>query len=215
MSPTRIITGTILAADLAAYPGVAVSFYLAEPFIEGGVTYPRSETEVTPNQTTGYFSTSLIVPTTPATATYRIRLVDDTEQWINITEGAAVDIATLLTLAASPIAQSALQTVIDTHVSSYEHSDYNVKSYGATGLGVADDTDALNAAWAAMTDYDTLYLPSGTYLISDTLTWRGLISPKVVGGSVLIKTKAGSDFTNKAMVDFCGNYYSSIDNVMI
>lgn len=42
----------------------------------------------------------------------------------------------------------------------------SVLDYGAIGDGVADDTAALVAAAAAMTDGQTLYFPSGTYLVS-------------------------------------------------
>lgn len=143
--PTRTVTGTILAADLTAYPGIPIRFYLAEPFIDLGVTYPRSEIEVVPNQTTGYFTTSLVVPTTPATALYRIRLIDDTEAWVYITEGAAVDIATLMTLSGSPIAQSALQTVMDVHEIK---TDIHSISRTASLVVAASDAPALVKAQA-------------------------------------------------------------------
>lgn len=44
----------------------------------------------------------------------------------------------------------------------------NAKDYGAVGDGVADDTSALQAAFAAA-DSGTCYVPSGTYKISATL----------------------------------------------
>ncbi len=43
----------------------------------------------------------------------------------------------------------------------------NIHSLGAKGDGVADDTEALRKAIAA---HRTLYLPSGKYLVSDTIT---------------------------------------------
>lgn len=42
----------------------------------------------------------------------------------------------------------------------------NVKDFGAVGDGVVNDTAALVAAAAALQDNQTLYFPSGTYLIS-------------------------------------------------
>jgi len=42
----------------------------------------------------------------------------------------------------------------------------NVKTYGATGNGTTNDTTAINAAIAAMTNGSTLYFPAGKYLIT-------------------------------------------------
>lgn len=52
----------------------------------------------------------------------------------------------------------------------------NVKSYGATGDGVTDDTDAI---FAAMSKSNALYFPAGTYLLNrqidltDDIFWHG------------------------------------------
>jgi len=45
----------------------------------------------------------------------------------------------------------------------------NIRSLGARGDGVADDTEVLKKAIAA---HRTIYLPSGQYLVSDTITLR-------------------------------------------
>jgi Pectate lyase superfamily protein len=47
---------------------------------------------------------------------------------------------------------------------------FNVREFGAKGDGVTDDTSAIHTAIAAMVTGDTLYFPSGVYVISDTLT---------------------------------------------
>jgi Pectate lyase superfamily protein len=46
------------------------------------------------------------------------------------------------------------------------HIIINVKDYGAQGDGGGDDTAAINAAIAAMTNYSTLYFPAGAYAIT-------------------------------------------------
>jgi hypothetical protein len=43
----------------------------------------------------------------------------------------------------------------------------DITSYGATGDGVTNDGDAIRTAIAALSSGDTLYFPSGTYLISE------------------------------------------------
>lgn len=62
----------------------------------------------------------------------------------------------------------------------------NVRAYGAVGDGVADDTAAINAALLGTRsqsgrppDYysarpRTVYLPPGTYRVTDTLSWTGI-----------------------------------------
>jgi len=73
----------------------------------------------------------------------------------------------------------------------------NVKYYGATGDGTTDDTTAINAAIAAITStYATLYFPSGTYVVSSTLTLAS--SVRVVGDgqastTVYLKSSSNCD----------------------
>jgi hypothetical protein len=46
----------------------------------------------------------------------------------------------------------------------------NLKDFGAVGNGSTDDSAAFTAAFAALNEYDTLYIPAGHYIIdSDTL----------------------------------------------
>lgn len=72
----------------------------------------------------------------------------------------------------------------------------SVKTYGAVGDGVTDDTGAIQRALAdgrqdASTDYygrpKALYFPPGTYLVSDTLRWIGCcVTLQGAGSSVSI-----------------------------
>lgn len=48
----------------------------------------------------------------------------------------------------------------------------NVKSYGATGDGITDDTVSIQSALTDLVEGETLYFPQGTFLISSTLTFN-------------------------------------------
>ena len=73
-------------------------------------------------------------------------------------------------------------------------SDYNyytsVMKYGATGDGVTDDTDAINAAIAAIGTDETLFFPAGTYNVDDTITIDKSINVQMDG--TLSYTGAGN-----------------------
>ena len=65
----------------------------------------------------------------------------------------------------------------------------NVKSFGAKGNGVSDDTSAIQAALNyAVTNSKTLFFPSGTYLISSTLSITGRFMICGEGSNSTIKT---------------------------
>ncbi len=49
----------------------------------------------------------------------------------------------------------------------------NVRAYGAVGDGQTDDTAAFQAALDAMPRHALIYVPNGTYRITDTLRWGG------------------------------------------
>lgn len=78
----------------------------------------------------------------------------------------------------------------------------NVKSYGAVGDGITDDTAAIQKALddgrEKSQDYTgrpkALFFPAGTYLVSNTLTWKGA-SVTIQGegsGSTILKLKDGA-----------------------
>jgi PA14 domain/Pectate lyase superfamily protein len=79
---------------------------------------------------------------------------------------------------------------------------YNVRDYGAKGDGVTDDTAAIVAASKAIddvpfsrpnADFSVIYLPNGTYLVSDTIQWRNF---RILQGQsrsgVVIRLKDGA-----------------------
>ncbi len=79
------------------------------------------------------------------------------------------------------------------------------ESFGAVGDGKTDDTAALNTAFATLANrvplaYHTLYLPPGTYLVSDTL-WSGRFFTVIGAGvdktSIKLRDKADG-FQNPA-----------------
>jgi hypothetical protein len=88
-----------------------------------------------------------------------------------------------LGIEASEVSDASVATAIGTGSSTQAAGDarwqrdlgiYNVKAYGATGNGVADDTSAILSAQAAAGDGGTLYFPTGTYLCSDTITAKNI-----------------------------------------
>jgi hypothetical protein len=53
----------------------------------------------------------------------------------------------------------------------------NVRDYGARGGGVTDDTAAVRKAIADVRmHFQVIYLPAGTYLVSDTINWEAWIT---------------------------------------
>lgn len=91
----------------------------------------------------------------------------------------------------------------------------NVKQHRAIGNGIADDTAAIQEAINALTVGSVLYFPPGNYAITDTLDMTDLTHITIQGNQAFIRTRAGSNFTNKGMINLCGTYYSSITNLNI
>ena len=76
---------------------------------------------------------------------------------------------------------------------------FNVKSYGAVGDGVTDDTDeildAISAAQSA--EYSTIYFPAGTYLVSAQLGYNvGNVRYKGAGMDSTIVLATSDSFTS-------------------
>jgi hypothetical protein len=110
------------------------------------------------------------------------------------------------------------QTQVDASYQARNLPVYNVKSYGAKGDGVTDDTAALNAALAAVSAHGGgyLFLPRGTYEISSEIVipngvqmvGLGWSNPPAYGqfGTVI---QANANFSGSAT--FPGNMMLAID----
>jgi hypothetical protein len=86
--------------------------------------------------------------------------------------------------------------------------DFNVRSYGALGDGVTDDTTAIRNAItaAAGTPYSSLYFPAGTYMLSDYLTPRSNVRFRGDGkGSTFLKCRSNFNLTPYGIIFHNGN----------
>ena len=81
----------------------------------------------------------------------------------------------------------------------------SVKSFGAVGDGVADDTGAIQAALDASKDGGTIIIPKGVYLLSDALRFYSNQHIKGEPGAVLLQ-KDGN--TGGAYGNLMRNYYA-------
>lgn len=89
----------------------------------------------------------------------------------------------------------------------------NVKEYGAVGDGVTDDSTAVAAAIAALTDYSVLYFPPGVYIASGTGQLNNLSHVTVMGAGMGVsvwKAPAGGDIMIWANGTGC-NYWNVQD----
>lgn len=90
--------------------------------------------------------------------------------------------------------------------------------YGATGDGTTDDTAAIQAAIDAVGSSGSIYIPDGTYKISDTLTISAGNSVSIFGesraGTVFITGLTANDAT-KYMIHYQGTDASPCQNVTI
>src|SRR5215813_4407497 len=89
----------------------------------------------------------------------------------NITKFSFIFILSVIVQAGNATAQNGFAYPVDS-------GTLNVKDFGAVGDGVHDDTQAFAAALAATSDpieywhVRIVYVPEGTYLVSDTITKR-------------------------------------------
>ncbi|MDB5183867.1 MAG: hypothetical protein JWO07_548 [Candidatus Saccharibacteria bacterium] len=61
------------------------------------------------------------------------------------------------------ITETLLAPAVQSKLNATSSNGINVRDYGAVGDGITDDSAAIKAAQAAMTDNKTLFFPSGTY----------------------------------------------------
>jgi hypothetical protein len=91
----------------------------------------------------------------------------------------------------------------------------NVKtSYGAAGDGVGDDTTALQNALNALGPHNpTLYLPAGTYRITQTLALAGQQNVNVIGQDPAVTTILWGGASGGTMLYLNGVAYSRFDRL--
>ena len=77
---------------------------------------------------------------------------------------------------------------------------FNVKDYGAVGDGVADDTAEIQAAIDAAGAYGHVYIPSGTYMLSDSLKVFKNIRMTGEGIDSKLQMLPGSTMTTPGMI---------------
>ena len=156
---TRTITGTVKAPDDTVYTGVALTFTLDEEIISSGVLVERYAVEIT-TETDGTFETALYVPDT-GTALYHIILTNGEQYDFNFSIGAAVTLDEIISVAVTASESDYWLNLT---------SEYNVKSYGAIGNGIADDTAAIQAAIdAAASTSGRVFIPAGYFIIKETI----------------------------------------------
>lgn len=71
---------------------------------------------------------------------------------------------------------NALNNKYNELIEKYNRNHFNVLDYGAKGDGVTDDTAAFNACVAACPSGGTIFIPKGTYVISDTIAPKAYVS---------------------------------------
>jgi len=108
---TRTVTGTVYEPDGTAWASGAVTFSLVEGFTTATLTQP-TESIIETTDAAGQFTVTLSVPDT-GTAHYFVTLPDHRRYEFYLATGAPVDLATLITIAGTAVAQSDLQTLLD------------------------------------------------------------------------------------------------------
>ena len=166
--PTRTITGTVLYPDGSAWVGGKVKFQLIRGFATTDEYFP-AETHTEVLDSSGQFSTEIGVPDS-GTVEYKITTPDKVNHSVDIGDGETATLQELLAETSTEVTTNGLQVIVDSHVSSYLHSQFNVKAHGATGDGETDDKAAIQSAIdAAEVNGGIVFFPPGTYLITDEL----------------------------------------------
>ena len=104
--------------------------------------------------------------------------------------------------------RDALSAVIDNAPNFKTDGIYNVLSYGAIGNGVADDTTAITACFAAAPAGSTIIFPAGTYVMTNYVA-IGVNDITVIGyGATITSAATGQDrkfsISGKSGVKFIG-----------
>ncbi len=206
---TRTITGTLHRAIDTPWVGARVTFSLADDAFTLGpdVTYPVDSVTATTNSS-GIFTVSLVSGlsvywnvTLPWGESFRIAVPDGSATTLEDlrAETAGIPVPIGAGGSGSPITQADADTryvnvtgdtmtgMLVAPIQDKAGQVFNVKAYGATGDGVADDTAEIQAAIDAVeaAGGGVVFFPHGNYKVSSTLT--------VTGKPVSIQGSGGSD----------------------
>ncbi|CAM3491907.1 glycosyl hydrolase family 28-related protein [Occultella aeris] len=88
----------------------------------------------------------------------------------------------------------------------------NVRTFGATGDGVTDDTAAIVQALESLSDGTGLYFPAGTYLVAPTDPAEFILEIKTNRISIFGESR---DTTTIAIADNAGNYWGILGSKVL
>ncbi len=131
------------------------------------------------------------------------------------TVDSSVQITLITNIGTGGIADNSPVAVIPVGFYNASHGVHNARDFGATGDGTTDDQPALEAAWAALADGETLVLPAGIYAVADTVAWQSANNITILAHNATIKAKTGVSFANKAVLDMAGSGYCNVVGLRI
>lgn len=187
----RTLTGTLVDIGASPASGVSVTFSRSGVVAQyGDVVLPRNVTAITGPG--GGFSQNLL----PGRYLGHAKLQNGSARFtFALAETGSTDLADILEDAEIVVTP---QIVADTRAArdearqwaEFSRDGFSVKSFGAVGNGVADDTAALNAAFTHVaSNGGELYVPAGNYAVTNIVSVVGATKPFSIIGAGPENTK--------------------------